>query len=194
MRIGIVSDIHCNIAGLKSALDVMGEIDQLLCLGDSIFEYRFSNEVVAELRMQDALVIQGNHEETFFGIGGVRARAAPSIEEDHALWLADQPLRRDIVMDSRRLHLCHSTPWEPRGTYIIPENREMARFGDTDTDVVMYGHTHRQTIQTLNNTLIINPGSAGDARDSSNGRRLSCAVLETDPLSATIIDYDATPL
>lgn len=193
MRIGIVSDIHCNIAGLKSALDVMGQVDELLCLGDSIFEYRFSNDVVEELRRQNAHVIQGNHEETFFGPGGVRARAADWIDKDHADWLAAQPLRRDLMMDGCRLHLCHSTPWEPRGAYVIPENREITRFGEADTDVVLYGHTHRQVLKTINKTLIINPGSAGDARDSSNGRRLSCAVLDTAPLSATIIDYDVKP-
>ena len=50
MKLGIVSDLHCNIDGLKHALDIMGSVDELLCLGDSIYEYRFSNEVVALLR------------------------------------------------------------------------------------------------------------------------------------------------
>jgi predicted phosphodiesterase len=36
---------------------------------------------------------------------------------------------------------------------------------------------------------VINPGSAGDARDSRNGRQLSCAVLDTDDESVRIIDY-----
>jgi predicted phosphodiesterase len=27
--------------------------------------------------------------------------------------------------------------------------------------------------------LVINPGSAGEARDPGNGRQLSCAVLDT---------------
>ena len=43
VRLGIVSDIHSNAAGLQQALDLMGYIDELLCLGDAIFEYRFSN-------------------------------------------------------------------------------------------------------------------------------------------------------
>ena len=44
MKLGIVSDIHCNAAGLRQALALMGDVDDLICLGDSIYEYRFSNE------------------------------------------------------------------------------------------------------------------------------------------------------
>jgi predicted phosphodiesterase len=67
VKVGIVSDIHCNAAGLAQALALMGDIDELICLGDSIYEYRFSNEVVGCLRQRDARVIVGNHEEYFFG-------------------------------------------------------------------------------------------------------------------------------
>ncbi|MBT7941892.1 MAG: hypothetical protein HN719_00895, partial [Alphaproteobacteria bacterium] len=60
MKLGIVSDLHCNIDGLFQALEIMGQVDELLCLGDSIYEYRFSNEVVALLKERGAHVIQGN--------------------------------------------------------------------------------------------------------------------------------------
>jgi predicted phosphodiesterase len=33
--------------------------------------------------------------------------------------------------------------------------------------------------QRIGRALVINPGSAGDARDHANGRRLSYAVLDT---------------
>jgi predicted phosphodiesterase len=36
---------------------------------------------------------------------------------------------------------------------------------------------------------VINPGSAGDARDNSNDRQLSCAVLDTATDEVRIIDY-----
>jgi len=69
LKFGIVSDIHCNAAGLRRALALMGDIDELICLGDSIWEYRFSNEVAQLLREQRAHTILGNHEEGFFGHG-----------------------------------------------------------------------------------------------------------------------------
>ena len=80
MKLGIVSDIHCNAAGLEHALGLMGEIDELICLGDSIYEYRFSNEVVRLLKDREAQVILGNHEEYFFGPQGARARARDGVD------------------------------------------------------------------------------------------------------------------
>ena len=50
VRIGIVSDIHCNAAGLLEALRLMGDVDEVFCLGDSIWEYRFSNGVAQILK------------------------------------------------------------------------------------------------------------------------------------------------
>ena len=78
MKVGIVSDLHCNLQGLDLALQAMGDIDELLCLGDSIFEYRFSNDVVARLKQHRAHIIQGNHEEVFMGSAGFRARDRPA--------------------------------------------------------------------------------------------------------------------
>ena len=63
MRIGIVSDLHCNVAGLSQALDRIGDVDELICLGDSIWEYRFSNEIVRLLKERGVHTILGNHEE-----------------------------------------------------------------------------------------------------------------------------------
>ena len=54
MKIGVVSDIHCNAAGLKAALQRLDAADEILCLGDSILEFRFSNEVAAILRERNA--------------------------------------------------------------------------------------------------------------------------------------------
>ena len=81
MKLGIVSDLHCNIAGLNRALELMGPVDDLLCLGDSIFEYRFSNEVVSTLRDRGFHTIKGNHEEVFLGPLGERARHSAGILE-----------------------------------------------------------------------------------------------------------------
>ena len=54
MRIGIVSDIHGNARGLALALERMGTVDELLCAGDMVEEFRFSNKTVEILRDRDA--------------------------------------------------------------------------------------------------------------------------------------------
>ena len=72
MLLGIVADMHCNVEGLRQALDRMDPVDQLLCAGDAIFQFRFSNEVIGLLRERDACYILGNHELTFLSPHDVR--------------------------------------------------------------------------------------------------------------------------
>jgi putative phosphoesterase len=189
VRVGIVSDIHCNAAGLAQALALMGDIDRLVCLGDSIYEYRFSNEVVRLLREREAEVILGNHEECFFGPQGARARARSGIDPAQAEWLAAQPYRRELRLGGKRVLLVHSTPWEPYGTYVYPGSSQLDRFAEADADIVLYGHTHQQVVRQVGRVLVVNPGSAGDARDHRNGGRLSCAVLDLESDEVQVIDY-----
>ena len=189
MKVGIVSDIHCNNAGLARALELIGDVDALICLGDSIYEYRFSNEVVRTLRQREAITIVGNHEEGFFGPHGGRARARGGIDIELAAWLASRPYRHELRLGGKTLLLVHSTPWEPRGAYIHPQSAQLARFAEAEADFVLYGHTHCQLARRIGEVLIINPGSAGDARDSSNGGQLSCAVLDTASEEVQLFDY-----
>jgi putative phosphoesterase len=189
MKLGIVSDVHCNDPGLLRALALMGDIDELICLGDSIYEYRFSNEVVRILRERNAQVILGNHEECFFGPHGARARARDGIDRDLADWLAARPHRHELEFGDKSVLLVHSTPWEPRGSYIHPNSNLLTRFGEAKADFVLYGHTHQQIVRRIGQVLVVNPGSAGEARDPRNGGQLSCAVLDTVSEEARLIDF-----
>ena len=60
---------------------------------------------------------------------------------------------------------------------------------DLDTVLDMEHDDRLRVVREIAGTLIVNPGSAGDARDAKNGRLLSCAVIETQPLTARIIDF-----
>jgi putative phosphoesterase len=189
LRIGIVSDVHCNQAALLRALDLLGDVDELICLGDSIYEYRFSNGVVGLLRDRGAYTILGNHEEGFLGPQGARARQPGWIDRSLLQWLAERPKRLELSIGGKRLLVVHSTPWEPRGTYVYPHSSLLARFGETEADFVLYGHTHHQLVRRVGKVLVINPGSTGEARDNSNGRQLSCAVLDTVSEEVAVNDF-----
>ena len=190
MKVGIVSDLHCNHEGLLRALDIIGDADELVCLGDSICDFRFSNEVVAILKGRGALVIQGNHEEGLFAPQGERARAPAWIDRGLLGWLATQPHRLALEVGGKKLLAVHSTPWEPRGTYVYPHSGQLARFAEAEADFVLYGHTHHQLVRRVGRVLVVNPGSAGEPRDPGNGRRLSCAVLDTASEEVVVTDFD----
>lgn len=194
MKLGIVSDLHCNIDGLDRALETMGAIDALLCLGDSIHQYRFSNAVIGRLRALDALTILGNHEEIFLGPDGGPARAGAGIDPSLLDWLAARPHRHELRIDGKRILMVHSTPWEPRGGYVMPTSSELLRFGETDADIVLYGHTHQQVVRRVGRVLVVNPGSTGQGRDPRNGGQLSCAVLDTATEEVVVHDFPAFPV
>ncbi len=189
MRVGIVSDIHCNIAGLRVALERMGDIDELFCAGDAVFEYRWSNDVVALLRELNAKVVQGNHEDTLLGPSGTRALSQPEVDQELVAWLRSQPYRLEVEVGGRRVLMTHGSPWEPWKDYLFPHAPRWQDAAKLDCDTLIVGHTHFQMALRFGDVLVINPGSAGDARDHRNDRQLSCAVWDTETDEVAFFDF-----
>jgi putative phosphoesterase len=189
MRIGIVSDIHCNHAGLAAALEQMGPVDELLCAGDSVLEYRLGNEALELLRERKARCVLGNHELVLLGPHGERARAMPHVRADNVEWLRSLPLRVELEVAGKRILMVHGSPFDPFDEYIYPGSRQLRKLADVDADYLIYGHTHCQLVERVGNVTVINPGSAGDGRDHRNGRALSYAVLDVASGEVTIGDY-----
>ena len=122
-----------------------------------------------------------------------RARQPEWIDRSLLGWLSERPHRLEMQLGGKRLLAVHSTPWEPRGSYVYPHDSLLARFGETDADFVLYGHTHHQLVRRFGGVLVINPGSAGDARDTANRRQLSCAVLDTASEEVVVTDFPDRP-
>ncbi len=189
MKVGIVSDIHCNVAGLERALELMGPVDALLCAGDMVYQYRWSNEVIERLRDLGAYVVLGNHEEVLLGPAGERLRSSPKVRSDLLEWLAAQPYRRELVLDGKKVLMTHGSPWPPYDEYHYPHESIWARAAELDCDTLVVGHTHFKMAQRFGRVLVINPGSAGEPRDPRNGFQLSCAVWDTTTDDVVFYDY-----
>jgi putative phosphoesterase len=189
MKLGIISDIHCNLYGLRQALAAMDSVDEVLCLGDSINASQFSNETIATLKVRGAHVILGNHEEAFLASAGERERESDGTNRALLAWLAGQPHRHMLEVAGKKVLMVHSTPWEPRGEYIFPHSSRLERFGEADADFVLYGHTHAQVVRRVGRVLVINPGSAGEASYDGKNWKLSCAILDTVTDEVARIDF-----
>jgi len=189
MLIGVVSDVHCNSAALLKAMELAGPVDEWICLGDSIREYRFSNEVVAILRAHAFVTLQGNHEGIFYGASGAKARSAPWIDADLSSWLSEQPRRQQLQRAGKQILAVHSTPWPSGDQYVCASDRDFVRFGETGADIVLYGHTHEPVVAHVGTTLVVNPGSTGEARLRGDRLEMSCAILEVPRCSARILRF-----
>lgn len=182
MRIGIVSDIHCNAPGLVRALELMGnEVDEVICAGDTVYEFRFSDEVVEVIRKNGIRMVLGNHEAVLLGSQGERARSSAGVNQDNVKWLAEQPYQLDTRVNGKRLLMAHGSPFEPWNEYIFPHTPSFRKLAELDsvTDYVVLGHTHQAMAERSGRVLVINPGSTGEARDPRIGFQLSYAVLDT---------------
>jgi putative phosphoesterase len=189
MKLAIVSDIHCNLAGLERGLELMAPYDELWCAGDSVFQFRWSNDVVGRLRELGAFVVQGNHEETILSRDGERALSSEKIDQDLVAWMREQPFRLERVVDGKRVLMTHGSPWEPWRDYHYPHETIWSKAAELDCDTVIVGHTHYKMAQRFGGVLVINPGSTGDPRDHRNEFQLSCATWDTTTDEVTFYDY-----
>jgi putative phosphoesterase len=190
VKVGIVSDVHGNAAGLREGLAAMGELDMLLCAGDIVEEHRFCNDTVATLRDAGAVCVLGNHDLGILSGHGERARSAPHVDRDLVAWLADRPLSIEIMCGSRRLMMTHASPFPPHNQYVLPGTPDFARLAGVDADFLVLGHTHRAVAKRSGSVMVINPGSVGQGRDPSRSHRLTCAVLETDTAEVAFHEFD----
>jgi putative phosphoesterase len=178
MKIGIIADVHCNAAGLRKALDLLSNADELLCAGDAIYEYRFSDEVVSLLRDRGVRMVMGNHEAVFFGEGGRRAREAAPGRAENMDFLRSLPATLEVEVAGKRLLMAHGSPARPFDEYVYASSRALASIRDVDADFVVLGHTHLKMAAKSGRALVINPGSAGEGRDPRDNHALSCALLD----------------
>ena len=190
MRIGIIADVHCNVEGLQQALDRMGDVDELICAGDAVYQFRFSNEVIALLRERGARYVLGNHERVLLGPWGERVRERDDVRRDLLDYMAAQPYEIDTRVNGKRLVVVHGSPFDPRDEYLYPNSPNLQKLAGIDADYIVLGHTHYHMAAPVGRALVVNPGSAGEPRDHRNGFRLSCAVLDTESGEVAFHHYD----
>ena len=165
MKIGIVSDIHCNVQAFQAALSQLGDVEELFCAGDSVYGYRWSNEVVALLRERNAHTVIGNHDYDFLKIHRERDGANGHITPENYDFITALPRSYRVEMSGRSIYMVHASPFEPPGEYIYPKTPRFKDLGRVDADLFIYGHTHTAVAEQLGRVLVVNPGSVGESRD-----------------------------
>ena len=138
MRIGIISDTHDHHRGVRQAIEVFKaeEVACVLHAGDITGPSTVS--LFAELPGSRLIAVFGNCDSEK---ASVRAAVEMAGGEIH-----DRTYEGRI--DGKAIYMTH-----------VPHGINRAASSGA-YDLVVYGHTHRQDIQRVGKTLIVNPGAA----------------------------------
>ncbi len=190
MLLGIVSDVHCNVAALDRALeDLTGRVDDILLAGDAVLQYRFSNEVMERVVSHGMTYIRGNHEAVLLGEHGKRALANPAVRASNVAVMAGAPWSHERTVSGKKLLMVHGSPFDPYDEYLYPGSRGLARCAELEVDVLVLGHTHVPMATRVGRTLVVNPGSLGQGGDPDHPGMLSYAVLDTDRDEVEVVRF-----
>jgi len=135
MQIGIISDIHDNLAMLRKALQHCQDCEALICCGDLCSPF-----IAKELGLGFAKpihIVFGNNDGDRFRLVANAARY-PQLQF-HGEYV-------ELELGGRAFSVNHF------------DNIGRAIAAGGKFDVVCFGHSHRFDISTLGKTLVINPG------------------------------------
>ena len=198
MRVGLISDIHANLPALEAVLDDMPPVDDIICAGDVVGYNPWPRECLERVRAVSSLVVQGNHdrnvetphryEHNEMAHAGLEL-AQKELTDEQREWLAELPLRMEFAEDVYRLVHSHPDP-NRLGSYVRPAQFPKMRPYLDEYDGIILGHTHVQHKATIDDRLIVNPGSVGQPRDGDE--RAAYAVLDTaaDEVELRRVEYD----
>jgi putative phosphoesterase len=181
MRIGLISDIHCNVPALTRALALLDDCAEILCAGDLIYQFRFSNDILALLREHQVQSIVGNHDKSILLTPNHPLRASSSVDPAELRYLADLPTRLTLTRAGTRIAMFHGAPWDddddPHAYYVYPQHRQdLKRVAEVDADVIVLGHAHIPYAVRVGDKLIVNPGTCGEICPGTG--LPSCAALD----------------
>ncbi|WP_435362245.1 metallophosphoesterase family protein [Haloarchaeobius sp. DFWS5] len=200
MRVGVISDVHANLVALEAVLDDMPAVDTLVCVGDVVGYNPWPAACVELVRENADTTVIGNHDRTLSTPERYRSHrqahaglelAAERVSAEQFEWVISRP-RTTTVADGR-FELVHSHPDEMRrGTYVYPDDfSELGEYVE-DIDVLALGHTHVQGSQTVEGTLVLNPGSVGQPRDDDPRAAYAVVDLGSNTPTADLqrVEYD----
>lgn len=145
MRIGLISDTHIPEARDElwpQVFEAFAGVDAILHAGDI-------HDLVVIDQLSDiarTFAARGNGDD---GSGGRPIQ--PDDDRLREAWL--------LEFDGLRIGMTHDIPLPEYPPHLTVERAMQRYFGRTDLDVLVYGDTHVEAIDTIGDTLCINPGS-----------------------------------
>ncbi len=168
MLVGVLSDSHDNVVGVRRAIDFFNYrgVDFVFHLGDIVSP--FTLKLFSGLEA-DLAVIFGNND-------GDKLLLA-SIARENGFLISEPPLIIELV--GKRILAFHG--WrDPKYTVSLVES--FAR--SNSFDIILYGHTHKVDLRKINGTLIVNPG---EVHGYISGKS-TIAIIDLDKMDVEVVE------
>ena len=218
MRIGLLSDVHANLAALQAVLRSLEDrgAERLLVAGDLVGYGAQPNECVELLAEAGAHCVAGNHDmfvldrlppTRFPPLARRSAELTRSlISADVRTFLESLPVRLQVD----QVLMTHGSLDSPE-EYVNDKTRAAELLGRMPTeapasDTLVLGHTHRQwcvvadqgalrargRLALPGTARLLNPGSVGQSRQRERRPRARCALYDSSTPSVEFLslDYD----
>lgn len=219
MKVAIISDIHGNYDALREVLaDIdMSKVDRIISLGDNIGYGPEPDRVVQKIMAQDIPSVQGNHELAIKDeeyLNWFNPVARKSLVKTRDL-LSESSIKYVTELEPfLTAHDCryvHGFPPDSPLIYMfqVSESRKKQIFEKIPERLSFIGHTH--TLETIgyngksmeysdlprgvssleaDKKYIINIGSVGQPRDTSNEAKYVIWDSAADTIDVRFISYD----
>lgn len=205
-KIGIVSDIHGNLAALEVALRFLDDegVGDVICCGDVVGYGPCPNECVALIKDRCGCCISGNHDASavdrialshFGGNAGIALRwTQTQLSHPSKTFLRSRAEKTTY----QHFTVTHGSVRDPIWEYIDDRRTAYANFRHFEERICWFGHSHLPTLYIENGgdvqggflgagavvslspqeRYLINPGSVGQPRDGD--WRLALAVYAVE--------------
>ena len=209
MRICVFSDIHGNGPAFRVAYDMIisEKADINIFLGDLCGYYFDQKEIFFMLQtIPNLIALKGNHDLIFLNIvtkkdeelrkaylkryGNSMENLLAQVTGELNQWLSGLP--ESYIHADSGLAFYHGSPWDPLDGYVYPDT-PLEKFSDYPFSFFLLAHTHYPMVRTINDKLIVNPGSLGQPR---HGGWPTYAVISYPSKKVIFreISYDKTDL
>lgn len=175
MLVGIISDTHDNLLGLKKAIQIFKDkkIEMLIHCGDwvSPFTLEFFDEETKQLKIPIKSVVGNNP-------GDIkRTLMSNNTMKNPIEWPKTVTLRLDI--DGKKTIMYHGDDYELLDGLIDSQKY----------DLIFTGHTHSPRNEVVGKTLVLNPGSTSYACEGKIIEKASVAIYNSKTHKAEIIYF-----
>lgn len=175
MRVGVISDTHDNLAGLKKALQIFRDngVEMIIHCGDwvSPFTLEFFDNEMSGFSIPVKSVIGNNP-------GDIkRTMMSNSIMKNPIEWPKTVSLK--LELDGKNAIVYHG------------DDRELLQIliDSQKYDAVFTGHTHAVRNEVIGKTLVLNPGTTCYASEGKIIEKASVAIYDSSTNQARIVEF-----